>query len=65
MNILRELHEVASKFAPHENRPTCSWCGQGKLDLIDERPDPNFGALGMSTRTLRCDSPTCGKLTTV
>ena len=32
---------------PHDDRPTCERCGQGKLGLIDERPDPIFGVLGM------------------
>jgi len=30
--------------------------------VIEETPDPNFGALGVSSRILRCDSPGCGKL---
>jgi hypothetical protein len=28
---------------------------QGKLDLIDERPDPIFAVLGMTCQTLKCD----------
>jgi hypothetical protein len=46
MNVLGELHAVAAKLSPYDARPTCECCGQGKLDLIDERPDPIFGCLG-------------------
>jgi hypothetical protein len=65
MNVLEELHAVAAKLAPHDNRSTCQCCGQGKLALIDERPDPLFGVLGMTCQTLKCDFLECGKLTTV
>ena len=58
-------HAVAAKLAPHHDRPTCQCCGQGKLELIDERPDPIFGLLGMTCQTLKCDFLECGKLTTV
>jgi hypothetical protein len=39
--------------------------GQGRLELIDERPDPIFGVLGMTCQTLKCDFLECGKLTIV
>ena len=45
--------------------PTCECCGQGKLELIDERPDAIFGVLGMTWQTLKCDRRECGKLTIV
>ena len=47
------------------DRPTSTYecCGQGKLDLIDERPDPIFGVLGITCQTLKCDFLECGKLT--
>jgi hypothetical protein len=51
--------------SPHDDRPTCECCGQGKLELIDERPDPIFGVLGMTLQTLKCDFLKCGKLTIV
>jgi hypothetical protein len=57
---------IEIKLAPHDDRPTCKWCGgQGKLSLIDERLDSNFGALGMTCQTLKCDAPSCGKFTIV
>jgi hypothetical protein len=31
----------------------------------DERPDSIFGALGMTSQTLKCDFLECGKLTIV
>jgi hypothetical protein len=65
MNVLGELPAVAAKLSPHDDRPTCECCCQGKLDLIDERPDPIFGALGMTYQTLKCDFLECGKLTIV
>ena len=65
MNVLGELHAVAAKRSRHDDRATCEGCGQGKLDLIDERPDPIFGALGMTCQTLKCDFLECGKLSVV
>lgn len=63
MSILGDLQAVAAKLSLQDNRPTCTFCGKGKLVLIAERPDPNFGALGVVEQTLRCDSADCGKLT--
>ena len=65
MNVLGELHAVAAKLTPRDERPTCQCCGRGKLDLIDERPDSHFGVLGMTCQTLKCDFLECGKLTIV
>ena len=63
MSILGDLQAVAAKLSLQDNRPTCAFCGKGKLVLIAERPDPNFGALGVVEQTLRCDWADCGKLT--
>jgi hypothetical protein len=65
MNVLGEVHAVAAKLSPHDDRSTCECCGQGKLDLIDERPDPIFGVLGMTYQTLKGDFVECGKLIVV
>jgi hypothetical protein len=65
MNVLGELHAVAAKLSPYDDRSTCECCGQGKLDLIDERPDPIFAVLGMTCQTLKCDFLECGKLTII
>jgi hypothetical protein len=65
MDVLGELHAVAAKLSLHDERPTCQRCGLGKLILIDERADPNFGALGMTCQVLKCDAPECGKPTSV
>jgi len=35
---------------------------RGRLVLVDERPAPNFGILGVFGQTLKCDSPECGKV---
>ena len=40
---------------PRSSRPTCECCGKGKLELINERPDPIFGVLGVICQTLKCD----------
>jgi hypothetical protein len=45
MDVPGELHAVADKLSPYDDRPTCECCGQGRLELIDERPDPIFGVL--------------------
>ena len=63
MSILGDLHAVAAKLALQDNRPICACCGKGRLILIDERPDPNFGILGVVEQTLKCDSAECGKIT--
>ena len=65
MNVLGELHAPAARVAPCDDPPTCQCCGQGKLELIDERPDPIFGVLGMTCQTLKCDFLECGKLTII
>jgi hypothetical protein len=65
MGIWEELHAVADKLSLIEERPTCEWCGRGKLRLIDEKPDPNYGRLGVTIQTLKCDDLRCGKLTVV
>lgn len=63
MSILGDLQAVAAKLSMQDNRQTCAFCGKGKLVLIAERPDPNFGALGVVEQTFRCNSSECGKLT--
>jgi hypothetical protein len=60
MDVLGELHSVAAKF--EEKQPICVACGRGRLVLIDEKPDPTFGILGLTRQTLKCDSPRCGEL---
>jgi hypothetical protein len=42
-----------------EKRPKCDRCGIGTLILIEERPHPLFGILGMTLQTLQCDQPGC------
>jgi hypothetical protein len=65
MGVLGELQAVAAKLSFEEQRPVCAFCGRGRLVLVEEKPDPDFGILGMYQQTLRCDSPECGKLTIV
>ena len=62
MTLFEELNRVAMRTAPYEVPPVCPWCGTGHLDVIEETPDPTL-PLGVSNRTLRCDSPACGRLT--
>jgi hypothetical protein len=50
-------------LATRDRRPKCGWCQKGRLDLTEKRPDPVFGALGMTLKTFKCDAPECGKLT--
>jgi hypothetical protein len=64
-DVLGELHAVAAKLSSYDDRPTCECCGQGKLDLIDERRDPIFAVQGMTCQTLKCDFRECGKLTII
>ena len=43
--------------------PPCRWCRRATLYVLEERPDPIFGALGVVERTLKCTG--CGQLTVV
>lgn len=63
MTLFEELQRVATRTAPYEAPAVCPWCRAGRLEVIEETPDPNFGALGVSSLTLRCDAPACGRLT--
>ncbi len=62
MSILGDLHAVAAKLSHQDNRPICAVCGKGRLELIGERPDPNYGILGVVEQTLKCDSVGCGHI---
>ena len=64
MTLFEELNRVATRLAPYEARPLCPVCGTGHLELIEETPDPYYGALGVTRQTLRCDEPACGRVTT-
>jgi hypothetical protein len=64
-SVFGDLRAVAAKLSAQENRPTCVCCGKGHLVLVEERPDPNFGILGVVQQTLKCDAPECGKVTIV
>jgi hypothetical protein len=44
-----------------DERPVCERCGSGRLIVIDERPHPLFGILGMIQRTLQCDRTECAQ----
>ena len=50
----------AALFAQDAQDAVCKVCGKGVLVLVDERPDPNYGALGMTQQTFKCDCPECG-----
>jgi hypothetical protein len=43
-----------------EHLPACPRCGRTNLYVLEERPDPNYGALGVVQRTLQCAD--CSKL---
>ncbi len=65
MSVFEDLRAVAARLSPQETRPICVSCGKGQLVLVEERPDPNYGILGVVQQTLKCDSPECGKITIV
>ena len=50
----------AALFTQDAQGAVCKVCGKGVLVLVDERPDPHYGALGMTQQTLKCDCPECG-----
>lgn len=47
-----------------DDRPVCQFCRKGRVDLIDEQPDPTFGAVGVMRQTLKCDNTACARTTT-
>jgi hypothetical protein len=42
-----------------EAKPRCDRCGIGKLIVIEERPHPLYGILGVTLQTLQCDQLNC------
>jgi hypothetical protein len=46
-----------------EHLPSCRWCRRASLYVLEERPDPIFGALGVVERTLKCAR--CGRQTVI
>jgi hypothetical protein len=57
------MNDSVRQTIPLEDRErrTCDRCGIGILTLVDERPHPLFGILGMTLQTLQCDQPTCAQ----
>jgi len=60
--MIHETHLPEAVPALNEHRPICQSCGRGRLDLVDEWPHPILGVAGVTCKTLKCDSPECGKL---
>jgi Cys-tRNA synthase (O-phospho-L-seryl-tRNA:Cys-tRNA synthase) len=65
MGLLKDVRAAAARISFEEDHTICEYCGRGRLTLVDEAPDKNFGILGMLRQTLKCDAPDCGKLTIV
>jgi hypothetical protein len=63
MEVWESHDDLADKLREQEERPeVCPTCGKGKLQVLDEVPDPTFGTLGVVQRTLKCDAPQCGQV---
>ena len=60
--MIHETHLPEAVPLLNERRPICPCCGRGRLDLVDEWPHPILEAAGVRCKTLKCDSPECGKL---
>lgn len=45
-----------------ERLPFCQWCKCDSLYVLEERPDPHFGRLGVVQRILKCGTLDCGKV---
>jgi hypothetical protein len=43
-----------------DDREVCPFCRTGRLDLVDEKPDPAFDG-GVVDQTWRCNDPACGR----
>jgi len=63
MSVFGDLQAVAARLSLQDNRPTCAACGKGRLVLVGERPDPNYGILGVVEQTFKCNDAGCGRLT--
>jgi len=56
-----EAIDLADRLREQEELlPACEWCGRLGLYVLEERPDPHFGALGVVQRRLMCAD--CGRL---
>jgi hypothetical protein len=62
MDVPVEFFEAVIALPLRDRRPICAWCGQGKLDVIEQWFDPCGSIMGV---TLKCDSAKCEKLTSV
>ena len=60
VRALEEKLNMAGAIAV-DDRPVCPFCRTGRVNLIDEKPDPTFGDLGVKEQTLKCENPDCGK----
>jgi hypothetical protein len=43
----------------------CPLCRRGTLHLVEERPHPLYGVLGVTEIVLWCDAADCGQVTVV
>ena len=57
----KDLLTSARVLATEQPMDTCPHCGGETLRLVDERPHPLYGVLGVMDRTWECISATCGK----
>jgi hypothetical protein len=52
MVVWESQDDLADMLREQEARPAvCPVCGKGKLRVLDEKPDPIYGALGAVRRT--------------
>jgi hypothetical protein len=56
-----ELLTSAPVLPVEQAMDRCPHCGAETLRLVEERPHPLYGALGVMDRTWECVSPSCGK----
>ncbi len=47
-----------------DDRPVCSYCRQGRLNLEDEKPHRVMGDLGVMEQTWKCERSECGRTRT-
>jgi hypothetical protein len=56
---------MKAKEAPLEQEDRsleCPFCKRGTLQLVEERPHPLYGALGVTEIMLRCDAAYCDRM---
>lgn len=59
MAVSEKARDAAAPETAASCASYCEQCGGGKLILVAEVPDSNFGALGVTWQIFQCTNPFC------